>query len=111
MKLPQDATIDPRKITDYLLVPLAKSDKSRWLARGGYTEANPDRLLDDLRRQILPLDAIPSRTTPFGESFEIYGELIGPSGRPLAVRTVWLKHALSSRFHFVTLMPSSNLPK
>ena len=110
MKLPSDTTIDPRKVTHYLLLPLAKSDKSRWLARGGYTEANPDRLLDDLRRQILPLDATPSRTTPFGESFEIRGELRCPSGRPLAVRTVWLKHALSGRFHFVTLMPS-NPPK
>jgi len=107
MKLPPDTEIAMEKLTRYLLVPLAKSDKSHWLARGGYTAANPERLIDDLRTQILTLDATPSRKTPFGESFEIRGELRGPSGHPISVRTIWLKPPLSGRFHFVTLIPLS----
>jgi len=87
MKLPPDTEIAMEKLTRYLLVPLAKAGKSHWLARGGYTAANPARLMDDLRSQILPLDASPSRTTPFGISFEICGELRGPSGRPISIRT------------------------
>lgn len=91
-----------RKLTHYLLVPRAKSDKAGWLARGGYTLRNAQTLADDLRAQILTLDAQPGRSTPFGESYEITGKLVGPSGTPLWVRTIWLKHALSEHFHFVT---------
>lgn len=111
MKLPSDTEIAREKLTRYLLVPLARSDKSHWLARGGYTAANPERLLDDLREQILPLDATHARSTPFGEAYEICGDLHGPSGHPISVRTIWLKQALSGRFHFVTLIPLPHPPK
>jgi len=37
MKLPLDSDIPIRKVTHYLLVPRVESDKSIWLARGGYT--------------------------------------------------------------------------
>ena len=73
MKLPTDTEIDMRKLTHYLLVPQMESDKSAWLARGGYTLLNPQRLMDDIRSQLLPLDAIPSRPSPFGDAFEIRG--------------------------------------
>lgn len=95
------------KLTHYLLVPRSRSDKSRWLARGGYTSENPQRLADDLRAQLLPLDALPGRETSFGESFEISGRLTGPSGISLPLRTVWLKDALSGRVRFITLIPLS----
>jgi len=58
VKLPPDAYIDPRKITDYLLKPLEDSDKSAFLARAGYTEENPEDLLSDIRKQLLPLEAV-----------------------------------------------------
>jgi hypothetical protein len=106
MKLPPDSLIDPRKITHYLLVPRADADKSGWLERGGYTPANPQQLMEDIRSQILPLEATPSRSSAFGETFVIAGELHGPSGVPLPVRTVWLKDVLSGQFRFVTLIPS-----
>ncbi len=111
MKLPSDTEIAMKKLTGYLLVPLVKSDKSHWLARGGYTAENPRRLLNDLRGQILPLDATPIRRTPFGEAYEICGHLHGPSGHPISIRTIWLKQALSGRFHFVTLIPLPHPPK
>jgi hypothetical protein len=57
MKLPQDGTIDPRKITEYLLRVRPEDDKSRLLSQAGYTSGHAARLLADLRAQILPLDA------------------------------------------------------
>ena len=51
MKLPADAYIDPRKITDYLLRMLEDSDKSAFLARAGYTEENSEALMSDIRTQ------------------------------------------------------------
>ena len=105
MKLPAETIIAPVKFTRYLLLPQLRSDKSRHLARGGYTQANVERLIEDIRSQILPLDATLSRNTPFGETYLIDGALLGPSGERIFVRTVWLRHTLSASVHFVTLIP------
>jgi len=50
VKLPTNATIAPEKLTAYLLVRQARGDKSAFLAKAGYTAANPEQLLHDLRR-------------------------------------------------------------
>ena len=105
MKLPAETSIAAEKFTRYLLVPQLRSDKSRYLARAGYTPANVERLMEDLRSQILPLEATLSRSTPFGETYLIDGALLGPSGGRTFVRTVWQRHALSGSVHFVTLIP------
>jgi hypothetical protein len=107
MKLPPDSEIPIRKVTHYLLVPRVESDKSIWLSRGGYTSENPHRLVEDIRSQILPREAIPARSSRFGETFEIRGVLQGPSDIPLSVRTIWLKDPLSGMFRLITLIPSS----
>jgi hypothetical protein len=107
MKLPLDSDIPIRKVTHYLLVPRVESDKSIWLARGGYTSENPQRLIEDIRSQILPLDATPARNSRFGETFEIAGMLHGPSSISLSVRTIWLKDPLSGVFRLITLIPLS----
>ena len=105
MKFPAETSIAAEKFTRYLLVPQLRSDKSRYLARAGYTPANVGQLIADLRSQILPLDATLSRSSPFGETYLIDGPLLGPSGERIFVRTVWLKHPLSGSVHFVTLIP------
>jgi hypothetical protein len=78
MKLPSDSLISREKITHNLLVPLPRGDKSAFLSRGGYTTENPLQLLDDLRTQILPLDAVAAGETKFGRYFEARGVLRGP---------------------------------
>lgn len=105
MKLPPDSLIPAEKITRYLLVPLARGDKSAFLARGGYTLENPQQLLDDLRTQILPQDAAPAGENKFGRYFEVRGLLRGPNGVGLSVRTIWITEHLSGRTKFVTLIP------
>lgn len=105
MKLPSDAFIATEKLTHYLLVRQARADKSKFLAKAGYNPANTDQLLADLRRQILPLDATPAETNQFGDFFEIRGQLTGPNGVALRVRTIWLTDRLSGHTKFVTLLP------
>lgn len=104
MKLPADATIAPVKFTRYLLLLQLRSDKSRYLARAGYTVANVERLIDDLRSQILPLDAVLWRSTRFGETYLIDGPLLGPSDQRIDLRTVWQRDPLFGAVHFVTLI-------
>ena len=105
MKLPIASPIAREKFSHYLLVFQTRSDKSRYLARAGYTLENVDRLIEDIRIHILPRDARRVRRAVFGDTYQIDGPLIGPSGRRIFVRTLWLKHALSDAVHFVTLIP------
>ena len=65
------AIIPDAKITKYLLVPLPKDDKSKFLAQAGYTLNNWRRLKEDIRVQILPQPAKLSEKTSYGDKYEI----------------------------------------
>ena len=105
MKLPANTVIVREKVTRYLLVPQARGDKSGFLERAGYTLENADQLLRDLRNQLLPLDAAPTKSNKFGQYYEIRGNLAGPNGEALAVRAIWMTERLSGVTRFVTLLP------
>ena len=111
MKLPADATIAHDKLTRYLLVSQARGDKSAFLARAGYGLHNPDRLMADLRTQILPLDAISLDRNLFGQYYEIRGTLIGPNGTALPIRSIWIREHLSGITKFVTLIPTKDVDR
>ena len=57
MKLPEDSAIAKTKLHEYLLRHRDEDDKSGFLALAGYTLDNADRLMHDIRTQLLPLDA------------------------------------------------------
>jgi len=105
MKLPADAIIAREKLTRYLLVHQTRGDKSPFLARAGYTLENPDQLLEDLRAQVLPLDATPLHSTVFGDFYQILGPLSGRNGVTLNVRSIWMQEKLSGVTKFITLIP------
>jgi hypothetical protein len=105
MKLPPDSLISVEKITRYLLVPLSRGDKSAFLSRAGYTRENPLQFLDDLRTQILPLEAVAAGENKFGRYFEVRGLLRGPNEVALSVRTIWMTEHLSGGTKFITLVP------
>ena len=108
MKLPPDGEIPLPKLLRYLLVPLTRADKSKFLARAGYTSANPSTLIADIRSQILPCDATPAGTTEFGSFFEIRAALRGPNGVSLRVKTIWIREHLRGNVRFVTLLPDKS---
>jgi hypothetical protein len=105
MKLPVDATIAREKLTRYLLVRQARGDKSAFLARAGYRLENANQLLNDLRDQLLPLDATLLHSTAFGEFYEIRGTLTGPNDVALKIRSIWMREKLSGTTKFITLVP------
>jgi len=108
MKLPIESEIPLSKLTDYLLVLQARADKSAFLRRAGYTSENPERLLADIRSQILPLDATPAETNQFGEYFEIRASLRGPNGVILRIKTIWMREHLRGVTRFITLLPDKS---
>ncbi|OKH40357.1 hypothetical protein NIES2119_01660 [[Phormidium ambiguum] IAM M-71] len=103
--LPQDAIISEAKLTKYLLVLLPKDDKSQFLAQAGYTIENWQQLEQDLREQVLPLEAIQINETEFGVKYRIRGSLIGPNGTTIQVITIWIIDSLDRQTKFVTLFP------
>jgi len=105
VKLPANAAIAPEKLTKYLLVRQARGDKSAFLAEVGYTTANPDQLLHDLRKQVLSKETILIERTKFGELYEIRALLTGPNGTALRIRSIWMKEQLSDVTKFITLVP------
>jgi hypothetical protein len=105
VKLPADTVIAPEKVTKYLLVRQARGDKSAFLARAGYTTANPEQLLHDLRRQVLSQEAVLLQRTKFGEIYEIRAPLTGPNQSTLRIRSIWIKEHLSGVTKFITLVP------
>lgn len=105
MKLPANTTIARRKVNEYLLRHRVEDDKSGFLALAGYTLENADRLLSDLRTQLLPLEAELFDQTEYGIKYRIRGTLIGPNGRVLRVLTIWMKEDATGETKFVTLLP------
>lgn len=102
--LDPNAVIAEAKLTKYLLTLLPKDDKSQYLASAGYTLENWQQLEQDLRQQILTLEAIPSGMTQYGQKYSITGNLMGPNGKTLQVKTIWIVSERITRF--VTLFPT-----
>ena len=105
MKLPANTVIAPRKFNQYLLRLRQEDDKSQFLALAGYSLANADQLMGDIREQILPLEAELFDNTEYGPKYRIRGTLTGPNGRVLRVLTIWMKENATNQTKFVTLVP------
>jgi len=105
MKLPPDTIIATTKLDEYLLRHRDEDDKSGFLALAGYTLENVDRLLNDLRTQLLPLDAEFFDQTEYGAKYQIRGTLTGPNGRVLPIVSIWMKEDATGKAKFVTLFP------
>jgi hypothetical protein len=107
MMLPADALIARAKMVSYLLAWRRENDKSEFLAQAGYTAENADRLADDIRLQLLPLEAQIEETTEYGDKYRIRGTLTGPNGRALRVVSIWMTEITTGITKFITLYPES----
>ena len=105
MKLPEDSLITHEKLTQYLLISRKRNDKSQWLAQAGYSLKNRQKLKNDLRVQILPLEAMQIESTKYGQMCEIRGKLTGPNGKSLSVCTIWLTETETKSTKFITMYP------
>ena len=105
MKIPDDAIIPREKLTQYLLVPQRKNDKSTFLAQAGFTQNNPDLLEKAIRELIANNEAIQDRQNAYGVFYRVVGDLHGPEGI-LATVTVWIQLTNNNDYRFVTLKPA-----
>lgn len=104
MKLPRDFAIAAEKISRYLLAPRPTDDKSRFLARAGFSASRPEELEASIRRLAGGHEADEDGTGEYGTFWRVEGPLEGPTGT-LQVVAIWLERAADGTFHFVTLKP------
>ncbi len=78
MVISKDATIPVEKIRDYLLKWIEKDDKSGYLKHAGYSSENYQQLIDDIREQLLPAEAVLQEQRQDGDLYRIRGRLRGP---------------------------------
>ena len=107
MKLPEDTAIAKTKLHEYLLRHRDEDDKSGFLSLAGYTLNNAQRLMHDIRTQLLPLDAEFFDWTEYGSKYRIRGTLTGPNGHVLRVVSIWMKEDATGETKFVTLFPDN----
>lgn len=105
MKIPSNAVIPEPKLTQYLLVPRSRDDKSKFLAQGGFTIDTATELEIAIRQLIAENDAVEDRTDRFGTFYEVNGLLKGINGIDLGVVTIWLHESVDRQFRFITLIP------
>ena len=106
MKLPKDVVIAEEKLTSYLLVWQERNDKSAFLAKAGYELSNWETLYEDLQAFAQTAEAESEGNNPFGEMLSACGELRGPNGVILEVRTIWIRLDEPNETRFVTLYPN-----
>jgi hypothetical protein len=105
MKLPVNLVIPRQKLTDYLLVPRAVDDKSKFLAQGGFTQTNPHLLEAAIRKLAETAEAIYDQRTEYGDFYRVDGAISGPA-QPLRVTTIWIIPTNDKeQCRFVTLKP------
>ena len=80
MKIPSNAVIPAPKLTQYLLVPRSRDDKSKFLAQGGFTMDTAAELELAIRQLIAENEAVEDRTDRFGTFYEVKGLLKGING-------------------------------
>jgi hypothetical protein len=84
VKLPADAVIAKAKVANYLLEWRPENDKSQFLAQAGYTSEHADQLADDIRQQLLSLEAEFEESTEYGDTYRIIGALPDRTVAPCA---------------------------
>lgn len=106
------AEVPVAKLLTYLLDPNhAKGrHKARMLAAIGFDQHHIGALRAEIRRIAEEGRATLDSHTPFGVKWRAWGEIRGPNGRTLGVRTVWIVPSGGLVPHFVTLVPARRMP-
>ena len=105
MKLEPPFLLVETKLTNYLLIPLLKNDKSNYLRLAGYQLDNWQILEKDLLALAETSDATFETSSVFGDSYSVVGILTGPNGRSLSIKTIWMKEKRTGFTKFITLYP------
>lgn len=102
------AIVEPAKVRDYLLSashPVGRFKAAVFFALG-YRADTWQVLQQDLLTIAQTGELRVGEASPYGQKYEVSGNLRGPSGRQAMFTTVWLVAAASDVPRFVTAFPA-----
>ena len=109
-KLPnaENAIIDRRKITDYLLCETHElgAPKAQFFTSFGWSSDKPEKLIAALHLHANEFEIDSAYSAPFGEKFEITGVIQAPDGRIALIKSVWIILHDEETPRFVTALPA-----
>ena len=89
-----NATIDPKKLTDYALNPNhpVGGDKAKVFESAlGYNKSNADDLLKQVKEKLPQSEAVDKGVDQWGQKYQVDMSITGPNGNTVNVRTGWIK--------------------
>lgn len=103
---PERAVVPQAKIEGYLLSPahLVGRHKAVFFGSLGYAQEEW-RILERDIRGFASRDALPTRTTRYGQKYEVRGAITGPNGRVASIVTAWIVRAREDFPRFLTAYP------
>ena len=101
------AIIDPVKLKDYVLSDTHPTGrfKAALFQQMGYTGKNWGQFAGDIRIQHLALDAELGEKTKYGQKYIITGDLTGPSGKVMKLKSIWIILTGEELPRFITIYP------
>lgn len=103
----ENAFIDPRKVTEYLLHPthLKGGPKAGFFGQFGFRRDQPDVLSSALLSHVASCEVYRVVQTIDGVKYEIIGPMASPDGREPFVKAVWIIDVGQTRPRLVTAFP------
>ena len=102
--------IEEKKITEYLLKPAAKADKSQFLIKIGYDIFSWEKLRKDIISQFSNYEAEIYDENEYGTLYKIDGKLHAPL-KTVDLTTVWISIPDIADLKLVTLFPNKKSKK
>jgi 23S rRNA maturation-related 3'-5' exoribonuclease YhaM len=98
--------IEKEKIINYLLKPIEKADKSKFLKLLGYHIENWEQLQYDIINQFGIYNQILYETNNYGTLYKIEGLLKAPL-KTATLTTIWIHQKENNYLKLVTLFPKN----
>jgi len=103
----EKAIIDAAKLRDYVLSnshPIGRF-KAVLFQQMGYGQENWEQLAKDIITQHLTLNAELGEKTKYGQKYMIAGDIKGPSGRVIRLKSIWIILTGEDFARFITIYP------
>ena len=103
----EDAEVPERKILAYLLSsehPTGR-EKAAFFTAIGYTRQHWTRLRNDLLAAARACETVREEQTEFGVKYVLDTQVLAPSGRRIALRTIWISDKPEDAPRLVTVYP------
>jgi len=109
MKLPNPdkLVVEREKIVDYLLNPSHPDNggKAEFFGKLGFRRKEWEPLAAALRTLAQTAEVTSHAESPHGRKYVIVGRIESPSGKPVAVKTIWIADKGSAVARLVTAYP------